>query len=1013
MPRMQILNAMEEEQYDRPPIFDSHQRKKFFIFPQSLLDIVLQFRKPDNQVGFLVACGYFKMTRRFFSAEDFHEKDIQYVSRLLNLGEDYILTSYSNRSRQRHEYLILENFAIKRFNKGAEALLSQAIHKMVLSQLKPKLIFWRCLDILSQQKVELPSCSHLTILIVGFLNQHKQELTKIIRNSLSNETQSLLNELFIQESTGKNSRYRLTLLKKLSQSTKPTKVRERVVDLKYLAELYEKLVPVISEMGLKNEGIKYYAGSVLRAKIFQLHQRSDEDRYVHVIAFIAHQYFLLQDNLVDVLLSVVQASQNTAQREYKDLCYEQRKGQKQHLSSFLKRLDEDLFGLIKRIRNLSESEHVSDTDKVLKIRSLLEEDKCKELEDTKLILEDEMDSNTEYHKILEARSIRLQNRASPIIKALDFQAESSAAALISAIEYFKIKDGVIKHDAPLDFLDKEQRNTVMQEAKVNPSLYKTFLFTHVANAIKSGTLNLKYSYKYRPLDSYIISKERWENEKEEMIRQAGLEEFIDCKKVLKDLDKDLFKQYQKTNNSISSGNNSHFKLFPKGGFRIATPALEEKEKDPLQTFFPEKHFVPLTEVLSTVDFRCQFTDQIQHHQQTHTKKRGIGRPALFASLMGLGCGIGTQKMAQISSSVKGSEIEQAVNWYFSLENIRAANDSILKILDKMDLPKIYRRNKGQLHTSSDGQKFTVRGESLNANFSFKYGGKKQVIAVYSFIDESGLLWYSLVFSAAERESAYVIDGLMHNNVVKSDIHSTDTHGYSEAIFGTTHLLGFSYAPRIKNLKKQTLYIFKSRKKVNKEGWNIHPTKYISEDIIIDNWDDLLRLACTIKLKETTASDIFRRLNSYSKQHDLYKAMKAFGQIIKSNFILRYLDDLELRQAIEKQLNKVELANKFTRAVAVGSPREFTQTVKEDQEIAESCNRLIKNAIICWNYMYLEQKVKKAENDTSKEILITAIKNHSPISWAHINLLGEYDFSENKLRDSVGILSTKNISVLQS
>ena len=49
------------------------------------------------------------------------------------------------------------------------------------------------------------------------------------------------------------------------------------------------------------------------------------------------------------------------------------------------------------------------------------------------------------------------------------------------------------------------------------------------------------------------------------------------------------------------------------------------------------------------------------------------------------------------------------------------------------------------------------------------------------------------------------------------------------------------------------------------------------------------------------------INSYSKQHALYKAMKAFGQIIKSLFILRYLDELELRQAVEKQLNKVELA----------------------------------------------------------------------------------------------------------
>ena len=42
----------------------------------------------------------------------------------------------------------------------------------------------------------------------------------------------------------------------------------------------------------------------------------------------------------------------------------------------------------------------------------------------------------------------------------------------------------------------------------------------------------------------------------------------------------------------------------------------------------------------------------------------------------------------------------------------------------------------------------------------------------------------------------------------------------------------------------------------------------------------------------------------------------------------YIDNIELRQAIESQHNKVELANRFTRAVAVGNPREFTQADQE-------------------------------------------------------------------------------------
>ena len=101
-----------------------------------------------------------------------------------------------------------------------------------------------------------------------------------------------------------------------------------------------------------------------------------------------------------------------------------------------------------------------------------------------------------------------------------------------------------------------------------------------------------------------------------------------------------------------------------------------------------------------------------------------------------------------------------------------------------------------------------------------------------------------------------------------------------------------------------------------------------------------------------------------------------------------------------------LLNRFTRAVAVGSPREYTQVEKEEQEIAEGCNRLIKNSIICWNYLYLERQLEKLNDPETKENLLRMIATHSPMSWAHINMLGEYDFSDEKLRDSVGILPLK-------
>jgi Tn3 transposase DDE domain len=206
------------------------------------------------------------------------------------------------------------------------------------------------------------------------------------------------------------------------------------------------------------------------------------------------------------------------------------------------------------------------------------------------------------------------------------------------------------------------------------------------------------------------------------------------------------------------------------------------------------------EVLATVNRHTGWMEEFEHWQQRHHH----GRPAdrvVYAGVIGIGCTIGIRKMARISHPISESELENAVNWLFSVDNINAASDRVLQLMDRLELPKLLQRTPGRSHTSSDGQKFEVRVDSLNANHSFKYFGKEQGVSVYTFRDERDLLWHSLVFSAADRESAYVIDGLMHNEVVKSDIHSMDAFGYTEAIFATSHLTGFSYAPRFKNLKR--------------------------------------------------------------------------------------------------------------------------------------------------------------------------------------------------------------------
>jgi Tn3 transposase DDE domain-containing protein len=62
-------------------------------------------------------------------------------------------------------------------------------------------------------------------------------------------------------------------------------------------------------------------------------------------------------------------------------------------------------------------------------------------------------------------------------------------------------------------------------------------------------------------------------------------------------------------------------------------------------------------------------------------------------------------------------------------------------------------------------------------------------------------------------------------------------------------------------------------------------------------------------------------------------------------------------------------------------------------MAEACKRLIKNCIICWNYLYLSQKLAQIDDPAKREELLQAIAHGSAAAWGHLNLLGEYDFCE--------------------
>jgi TnpA family transposase len=1016
MPKMRILDHAEEQQFENPPKFSNADRKKFLTFPEAILSQCEKIKVPTKKAFFLLTFGYFKAKNKFYPNK-FYEKDLKYICMKFSIPFKKVnIKDYDRPTYHHHKKFILEWFGFENFNKDAERLILSMITPLVRSHAKTKTIFFAVAEFLVNRKIEIPSYHQISEIILNAISDHKANLIKTIENALTDEKKELLDSLLekiTDEKTGKEvNRYKLTWLKKFSQSTRPGKIRLNIYDLKTLRNLYKRLEEIIRSLDLSRDGFTFFANSVIKFNYLQVDQKSDSDKYLHLITFIVHQFYRLQDTLIDIFLQAHQTIVNSAIKEEKEKLYKEKEDRRKMISNFIKYLTRDIKSF-RKIENIVLDSDLTEFEKIEFLKNILSEEKDfrdridEEIKDIRS-KQKTAEKDAVYYEILKRKSRMLQNRVSDIIKNVEFSRDSSDSSLIEAIDYYKSRDGKLNgKDVPLMCLFPHEREKVYDEdKKFDISFYKAILFAKISYAIKSGSLNVVYSYKYRSLDDYMIPADEWNRNRSEILKKAEMAHLLDCESVLQMFKKKLDQSFREVNTHAIDGENEHLKFGKKNKFHIITPRKDteiNEEGIAISDYLPGKRYIPIGEVLKSVNDLTGFLDCFEHWQDRYTKKKKPDHQ-FFAGILGYGCNIGIHKMAKISNMVSEDELNYLVNWNFSLNNILNANDKILEYIDKLELPGIYKNYDNKTITSSDGQKQDISVDSLNANYSYKYFGQKKGVSIYSFIDERHLLFYSTVINAAERDVTFVLDGLMHNNVIQSDMHTTDTHGYSEMMYGTTELLGFEYAPRIKNVRDQQLYAFKSKKEYTSKGYRILPDHKIQETKIYDNWDDILRFVATIKLKVSTASQLFKRLNSYSKQNPLMEALKEYGKIIKTISINKYIDDVERRQLIEGQLNKIESSHRLKKAISFAG--ELDQATKDEQDIAENCRRLIANAIICWNYVYLSQKLAEETDDILREKMIDVIRNGSVITWQHLNLHGEYDFSEKKIKDSVGFKSTK-------
>jgi TnpA family transposase len=218
---------------------------------------------------------------------------------------------------------------------------------------------------------------------------------------------------------------------------------------------------------------------------------------------------------------------------------------------------------------------------------------------------------------------------------------------------------------------------------------------------------------------------------------------------------------------------------------------------------------------------------------------------------------------------------------------------------------------------------------------------------------------------------------------------TDTGAYTDVILGICYLLGFQFSPRLADSGGARLW--RIDPKADYGALNRLATDRVNLNLIGEHWDDLLRLAGSLKLGVAQASGLMRMLQTNNSPTKLARALADLGRIIKTMHLLNYFDDEAYRRRILVQLNRGEGRHMLARAVFHGKRGELRQRYHQGQEDQLGALGLIVNAIVLWNTIYMDA----ALNQLRKEgfpVRDEDVTRLSPLGHEHINMLGRYAFT---------------------
>ena len=582
------------------------------------------------------------------------------------------------------------------------------------------------------------------------------------------------------------------------------------------------------------------------------------------------------------------------------------------------------------------------------------------------------------------RYTQLRRYAPALLDALRLKAAPAAQDILKAVETLKVLNAdntrKVPKDAPTSFVKKRWGSLVFTADGVDRKFYELCVLVELKNALRSGDIWVLGSRQFRAFDEYLLPATKFAE-----LRQSGalpLAVVTDCEPYLSNRLL-LLEEQMTTVNRLAKADALPDAIITESGLKITPLAnsVPEAADALMQKAYSLLPHLKITELLMEVNEWTGFSSHF-----THIKSGDIAgdKTLLLATILADAINLGLTKMAESCPGITYAKLSWLQAWHIRDETYAAA----LAELVNAQFRHPFAGNWGDGTTSSsDGQRFKAGGYAEAAgNVNPKYGNEPGIL-FYTHVSDQYAPFHTKVINVGVRDATYVLDGLLyHESDLRIEEHYTDTAGFTDHVFGLMHLLGFRFAPRIRDLADKRLFV--PGKQTDYPALAALIGGVVNVKHIRAHWDEILRMATSIRQGTVTASLMLRKLGSYPRQNGLAVALRELGRIERSLFTLDWLQNVELRRRVHAGLNKGEARNALARAVFFNRLGEMRDRSFENQRYRASGLTLVTAAIVLWNTVYLERAIQ-AIRDRGQNIDEDLLQHVSPLGWEHINLTGDY------------------------